>query len=52
MNPGVYRDGWWVLDWNGNHIWDDEDISHLVWWGNGVMNGGMCNSLHNGYEKK
>jgi hypothetical protein len=33
LKIGVYRDGFWIIDWNGNYQWDDQDSAHSFWWG-------------------
>jgi hypothetical protein len=30
---GVFRNGWWLLDYNGNGVWDGELIDRMVAFG-------------------
>jgi hypothetical protein len=30
---GVFRDGQWYIDYNGNGMWDATDASHITWFG-------------------
>ena len=31
--PGVYRNGAWFVDWNGNNQWDATDAAHVFFFG-------------------
>ena len=33
LKAGVYRNGVWYVDWNGNNQWDSTDAAHLVFFG-------------------